>query len=79
MTMEDRILCTADYYLRVGGERANKDLISSIGAIKLIMYQNSYKKHNGNQEMINLDWKIYINNVLEKCEEHINNIIEVNQ
>lgn len=76
MQIEDRIQCNADYFLRVGGERANRELISSMTAIKLIMYQNSYKKHKGNQEMINLDWKIYIDNVLDKCQEHLDNILE---
>lgn len=76
-SFNDRILFNADYFLRVGGERAEREVLSSLLAIRVIMYQDSYKRHKGNDEMINLDWKIYLERFLEKSNKLFDNLLEL--
>lgn len=75
--MKDWILNNADYFLRIGGDRAEKTALSFITAIRVIMWQNSYKKHKGNEELINLDWKIYFKNFVDKCDKEFEKLLEM--
>lgn len=47
MTLEDKILARSDWYLSIGYNKALEDIITSLSALRIILYNktNNHKKY----------------------------------